>query len=80
MEVDDLKSEVRLQKEAVAFLEAVNNRSLASCAMKVTDFEQVVKVSAYAPVTWHGDSSLVGPYQVKKSNECMTEIKLVGLP
>jgi hypothetical protein len=80
MEVNDLKSQVRLQKQAIAFMEAINDRTLLSCAVKVADFEVVVKASAYVPVTWYGDSSLVGPFQVKKRNECMAEIKLVGLP
>lgn len=80
MEIDDLKSQVRLQKEAIAFLEAVNDSSLSSCAVKVTNFEVVVKSSSYLLMTWDGDSSLVGPYRIKKHDACITEIKLVGLP
>lgn len=81
MEVDDLKSQVRLQKEAIAFLEAVDDHSLSSCALKVPDLETVVVAKGiYSPVAWNGDNSLVGPYRVKKRSECVIEVKLVGLP
>lgn len=82
MEVDDLRSHIRLQNDAIEFLESVNNAALSSCSIKVEGLRALTNSSKYqyTGLQWNEGRAQVGPFEVRRDGECVTEIKLVGLP
>jgi hypothetical protein len=79
LEIDDLKSQVRLQREALQFLQDVANDTLASCGTTVANFESTAARINGRPVFWEGQIALVGPFKVTKKDSCVERIELVGL-
>jgi hypothetical protein len=78
-EIDDLKSQIGLQKNALHFMQDVSNRSMAACAFSVDAFEGVAKMNGHSAVLWQNQVALVGPFRVTRSTSCVTEMQLVGL-
>jgi hypothetical protein len=78
-EIDDLKSQIGLQKQALHFMQDVSNVAMPSCAVSVATFESVAKRNGRSVVLWQDQTALVGPFRIKRNASCVTELKLVGL-
>jgi hypothetical protein len=79
IEIDDLKSQIRLQKESLVFLQAVADSSLSSsCTISIEQFETIAHANT-RNVLWQKSIALVGPYRVSRNESCITKIELVGL-
>ena len=79
-EIDSLKSQIGLQKKALHFMQDVSNGAMSTCTFSVVAFEGVAKTNGHSTVLWQNQVALVGPFRVKKSASCVTEMQLVGLP
>jgi hypothetical protein len=80
LEIDDLKSQVKLQKKSIVFLERVSNQALSSCSVNASRLKSIAESSGYSGAVWEKDKFSAGFFQGKKVGECVTEIRLVGLP
>ena len=76
MEVDSLKSEIRLQKQEMHFLQSITNGSFSSCKTTVAAFESIVRENGRNTL-WQGQVALVGPFRVKKKDSCIESIEAV---
>jgi hypothetical protein len=80
LEIDDLKSQVRIQKKSLVFLERLSNQALPSCSVSESNLKSIAESSGYTSVTLDKDKFSVGFFQGKKFGDCVTEIRLIGLP
>jgi hypothetical protein len=80
LEVDDLKSQIILQKKSIIFLQAINKISVANCSVKKDDIEKIAKSVGYATPGWGGRRVMEGPFQIDVQDQCITRINLIGLP
>lgn len=78
IEIDDLKSQIRLQQEGLQFLQSVANDALTSCRTTVERFETAAHANGHT-VVWQGQVALVGPFRVTKQDSCVVKIEQVGL-
>ncbi|NID15938.1 hypothetical protein [Luteibacter yeojuensis] len=80
VEIDDLKSHIEQQNRAIAFLQSINVEAMTPCTMKINAFDRLAKASGYASTTWTNEHVFVGPFQVKRRGDCISSMKLIGLP
>lgn len=79
IELDDLRSQVLLQRKEFQFLQTVANESLTSaCALPVERLEAIVESARNSIVSWQGNTALVGPYRVYEQGGCILKIELVA--
>lgn len=75
LEIDDLKSSANFRYKEMHALMAITNASLASCGLKVDEFESVVRDSGLPPIrAWESDTILVGSFKVTRKGDCITHI------
>jgi len=80
-EVDDLKSHIRSQREAIVFLLAFSDKAVSECAMNVGTFDDLLKNSSYAHRAFRlNDQLAFGPFLVQKKNNCISHIGHVSSP
>lgn len=80
-EIDDLESQISLQKDALRFMQSVSNSALSTCSVSVPAFEEMAKANGHNTVLWQNNAALVGPFRVKRKVgvPCVAEMQLVGL-
>lgn len=78
LEISDLKSQVRLQRDGLNFLQSITNQSLQSCSIAVDDIKNIAREYKYE-VWWDDKSFLVGPFKGIKNGSCIERIDMVGL-
>ncbi len=78
MEVDDLKSQIKLQHRELIFLQGITNAAFSSAKLPVATFEESVRADG-RDVRWQGNEALVGPFKVKRNENYIVSIVLVGL-
>lgn len=78
IEINDLKSQIRLQQEGIQFIQTVANDAFSSCESSVEQFEITAKKNGHA-VVWQEETALVGPFKITKQDSCILKIEQVGL-
>lgn len=79
-EVDDLKSHIEQQNRAIAFLQSLNNEAMSACGLSTSAFDRSASASDYSSTTWKDDYVFIGPFQVERQGDCISRMKLIGLP
>jgi hypothetical protein len=79
VEIDSLKSQIGLQRDALHFMQNVSNGAMSTCTFSVVAFERVAKANGHGAVLWQNQIALVGPFRIKRSASCVTEMQLIGL-
>lgn len=77
LEISDLKSQVRLQRDGLGFLQSITNQSLQSCSIDVDDIKKIAHEYKYE-VFWDDQSFQVGPFKGIKNGSCIERIELVA--
>lgn len=80
MEIDDLKSQVKLQRNALDFLQSINDQTFKTCTINISELESLAKSRGYSIPHWNDGQASVGPFQVVRLDQCVSRIKLVGFP
>ena len=78
IEIDDLKSQIRLQREGLQFMQSVANKALSTCGVSAKEFESIAKENGHT-VVWKGSVTLVGPFEITNQDSCIKKMEQVGL-
>lgn len=79
LEIDDLKSQVNLQKNSLKFLAEVSNQSLMSCTLNAEKLELLAK-EKQLPMRVEKQSIFIGSFEfTKDANSCISKVEQVAL-
>lgn len=79
LEIDDLKSQVSLQKKSLKLLGDVANQSLHSCALTTEKLDAIAKNHDY-PVRHEKQSVFIGSFEFNHgASDCITKVEQVAL-
>jgi len=79
LEIDDLKSQIVLQKKSLKLLKDVSNQSLQPCALTIEKLDAIAKENDY-PARHEKQSVLIGSFEFSKGlNSCITKVEQVAL-